>query len=86
MMIYNDILYRKLPFLVSKTPPIPGPPPLSQSVSFSFLVVKMRTSSRRAAAVGRACRHPRAEKTGEVECAGRSGLAPRNWDMGGGGN
>ena len=23
MMIYNDILYRKFPFLVSKTPPIP---------------------------------------------------------------
>jgi hypothetical protein len=57
----------------------------AQSVS-QFLLSHCECARARAAPPSSAaCRHPRAEETGAVECAGRGGLAPRNWDMGRGG-
>ena len=44
MMIYNDILYRKLPFLVSKITPIPEEAAKKDSTISLFLVKQGGTS------------------------------------------
>ena len=57
---------------------------VSQFLLCSFLIVNAHElAPRRRRRPRRACRHPRAEKTGAVECMqGGAGSPPGIWDMG----